>query len=54
MSEANDRAVIVRQWLDRAEADLEATRRLGEAREVALLAIVCFHPQQAIEKSIKA
>jgi HEPN domain-containing protein len=54
MSVAEDRAEVVRQWLVRAEADLEAARRLSRAPEAALLAIVCFHAQQSMEKHIKA
>ncbi len=44
---------LVRQWLTRAEQDLEAAETLLFA-EHALLYPACFHAQQAGEKFLKA
>lgn len=54
MSEAEDRKVVVSQWLDRADADLEAAVRLSVGAQGTLIGVVCFHAQQAVEKYLKA
>ena len=44
---------VVKQWLDRAEADYKAALILIDA-EPLILDIACFHLQQAAEKQLKA
>lgn len=47
------KALLVRQWLRKAEKDLAASETLlGTAPSLAH--IVCFHAQQAVEKCLKA
>lgn len=43
----------IKQWLSKAEDDLNATRRLIEI-EPYILDPACFHCQQAVEKYLKA
>jgi HEPN domain-containing protein len=43
---------LVRQWLERASADLRAAKIL--ATDTSLTSEVCFHGQQAVEKALKA
>jgi len=43
---------ITREWLDRAEDDLNAARLLMDSPDLTHLA--AFHAQQAVEKSLKA
>jgi len=47
------RQAVVRQWLDKAEADLHAARYLLKGGP-AYSAAVAFHCQQAAEKYLKA
>lgn len=51
--ENNITDILVRQWLNKAEQDLEAAKILIEQRK-PLLFNACFHAQQAAEKFIKA
>src|SRR5437660_10269042 len=44
---------LVRQWLEKAAADLQ-TATLSEDARPSLAAVTCFHCQQATEKSLKA
>jgi HEPN domain-containing protein len=44
---------LVRQWLDRAIADLRAARAILST-EPPLTEEACFHAQQAVEKALKA
>lgn len=44
---------VLLQWIEKAEHDMIATSILLEANP-AILAIACFHCQQAIEKYLKA
>lgn len=48
----NDKRTHARAWLRKAESDLVAARRLMDAE--GPYDIVCFHAQQAVEKSLKA
>jgi HEPN domain-containing protein len=45
---------ILRQWVRKAEHDLEATRRILAIEEGCPYDTACFHCQQAIEKYLKA
>ena len=47
---------LLREWIEKAEADLEAAEQLepGVASSVRLREIVGFHCQQAVEKYLKA
>lgn len=47
------KAKLVRQWIDKAEADLRAAQTLF-ANEPSLTSPVGFHAQQASEKYLKA
>jgi len=45
---------ILRQWVEKAEHDLEAARRIMVVEEGCPYDTVCFHCQQATEKYLKA
>ena len=45
---------ILRQWVRKAEHDLEAVRRIMAVDEGCPYDTACFHCQQAIEKYLKA
>jgi len=45
---------ILRQWVRKAEHDLEAVRRIMAVEEGCPYDTACFHCQQAIEKYLKA
>jgi HEPN domain-containing protein len=45
---------VLRQWVRKAEHDLEAARRIMAVEEGCPYDTVCFHCQQAIEKYLKA
>ncbi len=45
---------VLRQWVRKAEHDLEAARRIMAIEEGCPYDTVCFHCQQAIEKYLKA
>jgi HEPN domain-containing protein len=45
---------LVRDWVEKAEADLEAAELDLTARGDSLLADACFHAQQCAEKYLKA
>ncbi len=45
---------IVRQWVERAEEDLNAAERLLVGEEYCPTSTVCFHAQQCVEKYLKA
>jgi HEPN domain-containing protein len=45
---------VVRQWVRKAEHDLEAVRRIMATEEGCPYDTACFHCQQAIEKYLKA
>jgi HEPN domain-containing protein len=45
---------ILRQWVEKAEHDLEAARRIMAVEEGCPYDTVCFHCQQAAEKYLKA
>jgi len=53
MSEPLDRIAWTRQWVEKAEADLQAAERL-HAQLLPLSDIICFHAQQCAEKYAKA
>jgi HEPN domain-containing protein len=44
---------ILRQWVRKAEHDIEATRRIMAIEEGCPFDTVCFHCQQAAEKYLK-
>jgi len=44
---------ILRQWVRKAENDLEAARRIPAIEEGCPLDTVCFHCQQATEEYLK-
>ena len=46
-------AEILRQWVRKAEHDLEAARRIISIEEGCPFDTVCFHCQQAAEKYLK-
>jgi len=51
----NDEAlVVVRQWVDKAEHDLQAASHLLKLGETCPTDVVCFHAQQCVEKYLKA
>jgi HEPN domain-containing protein len=43
-----------REWIDKAEADYAAALLLRRSRKKHSRDMVCFHPQQCIEKYLKA
>jgi HEPN domain-containing protein len=45
---------VVRQWVRKAEHDLEAARRILAVEEGCPYDTACFHCQQAVEKYLKA
>jgi HEPN domain-containing protein len=47
---------LLREWIEKAEADLEAAEQLapGVASSVRLREVVGFHCQQTVEKYLKA
>ena len=45
---------ILRQWVRKADHDLEAVRRIMAVEEGCPYDTACFHCQQAIEKYLKA
>ncbi|MBA3976262.1 MAG: DNA-binding protein [Candidatus Solibacter sp.] len=45
---------ILRQWVRKAEHDLEAVRRILAVEQGCPFDVACFHCQQAVEKYIKA
>ena len=45
---------VVRQWVERAEEDLEAAEILLAAPATLSFNAVCFHSQQCVEKYLKA
>lgn len=45
---------ILRQWVWKAEHDLEAARRIMAVEEGCPRDMACFHRQQAVEKYLKA
>ncbi len=45
---------ILRQWVRKAEHDLEAARRIIAVEEGCPFDTACFHCQQAVEKYLKA
>jgi HEPN domain-containing protein len=45
---------VLRQWVRKAEHDLEAARRIIAIEEGCPCDTACFHCQQAIEKYLKA
>jgi HEPN domain-containing protein len=49
----NYKAVLLKQWLDKAEIDLKVINILGRNKSAPASAIA-FHCQQAIEKYLKA
>lgn len=51
-----DAESLLRQWIEKAESDLEAAEELlpGVSRSARLREIVGFHCQQAVEKYLKA
>jgi HEPN domain-containing protein len=44
----------IREWIDKAEADLATARRELVASDFPNYDAVCFHAQQCVEKYIKA
>jgi HEPN domain-containing protein len=44
---------ILRQWVRKAEHDLEAANRIMAVEEGCPFDMVCFHCQQAAEKYLK-
>jgi HEPN domain-containing protein len=51
-----DAGPLLRQWIEKAEADLEVARRIAAdaANNLRIREIVAFHCQQAAEKYLKA
>ena len=45
---------IVQQWVDKAEHDFEAARRILAVEEGCPYDTACFHCQQVVEKYLKA
>ncbi|MEI6564465.1 MAG: HEPN domain-containing protein [bacterium] len=45
---------LTHEWVEKAEEDFEAARRLSRCRTVSLWNAVCFHAQQCAEKYLKA
>ena len=45
---------LTHEWVEKAEEDFEAARRLSRCRAVPLWNAVCFHAQQCAEKYLKA
>lgn len=45
---------VLRQWVRKAEHDLEAVRRLLAVEQGCPIDVACFHCQQAAEKYLKA
>ena len=45
---------IIRQWVRKAEHDLEAAKRITAVDEGCPYDTACFHCQQAVEKYLKA
>lgn len=43
-----------REWVEKAEADFSAALLLRRSRKKHSRDIVCFHPQQCVEKYLKA
>jgi HEPN domain-containing protein len=54
MSEPNEVLSVVRQWVWKAEGDLQAAAYVLQLGEDGPTDTVCFHAQQCIEKYIKA
>jgi len=54
MSEADELATIIGEWVEKAEADLACAVRLLEGNEEWSTETICFHAQQCVEKYIKA
>jgi len=48
----DEKSVLVKSWLNKAERDLDSARRLSEGPE-ALLDVAIYHCQQAAEKALK-
>jgi HEPN domain-containing protein len=44
----------IREWVDKAEADLATARREVQASDFPNYDAVCFHAQQCVEKLMKA
>lgn len=43
------------EWIQKAESDLKACRRLSEGDDLyAMTDVICFHAQQCVEKYLKA
>ena len=45
---------ITKEWVDKAENDLEAAELTLHGREIPITDAVCFHSQQCAEKYLKA
>ncbi|MCL4844882.1 MAG: HEPN domain-containing protein [Bryobacteraceae bacterium] len=54
MSVRPELAEVLRQWVRKAEHDLEAARRIMAVEEGCPFDAACFHCQQAVEKYLKA
>lgn len=53
-SRSRDSSAIAQEWLNRALDDLRVARHTLTLKPDCPYAIVCFHAQQAVEKSLKA
>ena len=45
---------LVKEWMRKAEADLQTAKRESRVRKNPNYDAVCFHSQQAVEKLFKA
>jgi HEPN domain-containing protein len=54
MSAPPRRLRVVRQWIQKAENDLDVAENTVKRGESGPLDMVCFHAQQCIEKYVKA
>ena len=54
MSEPNEVLSVVRQWVWKADSDLQAATYILQLGEDGPTDAVCFHAQQCIEKYVKA
>jgi len=54
MPEAERVATVVREWVEKAENDLENAIRVIRSGEGCPADTVCFHAQQCVEKYLKA
>ncbi|MBM3322493.1 HEPN domain-containing protein [candidate division WOR-3 bacterium] len=54
MSEAEDRAAMVRRWVQKAEEDLVLAEHGLTMTENCPYDLICYHAQQCAEKYLKA